>query len=158
MGFHGLELHKKRRGTSSRWEKVTLPDNLPAVNLSDRPPLPMSASPPPGRPRFNSKRGRQTDSDSDTEQTQSKVAKQSAVSNLTSDKVKPSAKTFSELVEEANLVSDGPVSPVDSSRKIDDTGNLTSIEGSIGTPYKILAANVTVHSPIFTSKSQPSMQ
>ena len=118
----------------------------------------MSASPPPGRPRLNSKRGRQTDSDSHTEQTQSKVAKQSAVSNLTSDKVKPSAKTFSELVEEANLVSDGPVSPVDSSRKIDDTGNFTSIEGSIGTPCKILAANVTVHSPIFTSKSQPSMQ
>ena len=125
------------------------------MDLSDRPPLPVSVSPPPGRPRLNSKRGRHTDSESDSGQIQSKVAKHNDLSNVNTDKVKPSAKTFSEMVKEANLVSDGPVSPVDLSRKVDDTGNFTSVEG---TPRKLVAANVTVHSPILTSKSRTSKQ
>ena len=82
MGLLGLELHKKLRG-SSKWEKVTLPKNLPPVDLSGRPvtPATVSQSPPPGRPGHEStlgrdKRGRGS-SGSETEQTSSKIAKQS---------------------------------------------------------------------------------
>ena len=49
MGVQDLELHKKVR-FSNRWEKVTLPKDLPPVNMSSRTVIAVSESPPPGRP------------------------------------------------------------------------------------------------------------
>ena len=49
MGVQDLELHRKLRGTK-KWERVTLPRNLPPVDLSSRSTTPVSHSPPPGRP------------------------------------------------------------------------------------------------------------
>ena len=49
IGLMGLELHKKLRG-SSKWERVSLPMNLPPVDLNIRPVIAASTSPPPGRP------------------------------------------------------------------------------------------------------------
>ena len=88
MGWTDLELHKKLRGTK-KWEKVPLPANLPPVNLKASPPPSAaltSQSPPPGRPRLQSireKRGRES-SGSETEQSSSKVAKQSDVGKAAS--------------------------------------------------------------------------
>ena len=54
MGLKDLELWKKVRGARTRWEKVCLPPNLPAVDMSilgngyiDSK---EALSPPPGRP------------------------------------------------------------------------------------------------------------
>ena len=149
MGLQGLELHKKLRGTY-RWEKVTLPDNLPPVDLSSRPSTPESFSPPPGRPRLGStsrdKRGRESSS-SESEQNDPKVTKQ--VDNTDVEVVEKTAteKAFRESVQNANLVSEVATSPVLSkgSKVIPDPGSFTNIQG---TPVKSCSANFIFDSPI----------
>ena len=152
MGLNGLELHKKLRGTNSRWERVNLPEDLPPVDMSERPPVCVSISPPPGRPRLSSKRGRGS-SGSDNEQSQPKVAKQNEVCNKEKDHSQLMGKkmSFTERVKQANLVSEGPTSPVKEPRK--DQGSFISIQ-TAGTPNKILDNESSVQSPILSKSKQ----
>ena len=138
MGLKGLELHKKLRGSKNRWERVSLPDDLPPVDIGDRRPTLASNSPPPGRPRLSSKRG-WVSSGSDSEQIipKQKVAKQSDASEIKKNVVKQ--KSFAEMVEEADLVTEGPISPVTETTKKVDQGNF---------------ADVVIQSPIFHKTRQ----
>ena len=156
MGLTDVELHKKLRGTR-RWEKVSLPCNLPAVNLRARSPPPAalaSLSPPPGRPRLQStrdKRGRESSS-SETEQSDPKVAKQSwgGKDSTEKDSADDPVTDWLESVSNANLVTEGSTSPVKVSH---DPGLFTSIEG---TPAKSLPVSGYMQSPIISSKSGKS--
>ena len=140
MGQLDLELHKKLRGTS-KWEKVTLPENLPPVDLSSRPAKPVSDSPPPGRPGHESSREKREreSSGSDSEQNIPKVAKQGG--NY--------SEVVRELIKHANLVSDGGVSQSgeNGSKTIHDPGNFTSVQG---TPVKPSPTPSYVQSPILS--------
>ena len=138
MGLKGLELHKKMSG-SSKWERVNLPMNLPPADLSSRPAS--SHSPPPDRPGHGTtrdKRGRGS-SGSDSEQTSSKVAKQS-------DKAVEAdvEEVWSESVKNATLVSNGSPSK---SKPTHDPGNFTNIQG---TPVKVSLSPEVVQSPILS--------
>ena len=133
MGLRGLELHKKLRG-SRKWEKVTLPSNLPPVNLSSRP-VSESSSPPPGRPRLVStreKRGRgSSGGGSDFELHLSKVAKKDH------DKA-----DISENEEENGSSVTGKNQQLGH-----DPGCITNIQG---TPAKSYSFNQSVQSPILS--------
>ena len=144
MGLKDLELHKKLRGTS-KWERVTLPENLPAVDLSSRPVLPVSDSPPPGRPGQGTSRDKREreSSGSETEQNSSKVAKQGG--NY--------SEVVRELLKSADLVSDGTVSPSSGSGN-HDPGNFTSVQG---TPVKPLPTQSFVKSPILSRSGKNSL-
>ena len=157
MGPKGLELNKKVRG-SSRWEKVILPKDLPPVNLSEQPPALITDSPPPGRPRLSSKRGRES-SGSDSEQVSSKVVKQSDRSDGNSNALE-NKKSFRERLEKANLVSDGVASPEDNIQNsvTTDKGNFTSIVGLQGATCKTKTTKfLTAQSPV-KSKVRSSKQ
>ena len=153
MGLTDVELHRKLRGTT-RWEKVSLPGNLPPVNLRARSPPPAalaSLSPPPGRPRLQStrdKRGRDS-SGSETEQNNPKVAKQSegGKDSTEKDSAVDLVKVWMNSVSEATLVTEGSNSPVKASP---DPGLFTSIQG---TPAKSLSELTYIQSPILSSKS-----
>ena len=170
MGWTGLELHKKLRGTG-KWERVNLPNNLPPVNLNASLPsparaTPTSQSPPPGRPRHpptppsqspspgrlrhqssRDKRERES-SGSDSEQINPKVAKQSG-------EVTDGESEWVESVNNANLVTEGTGSPGDrnDSRLVLDPGQITSIQG---TPAKAVNPYSHVASPILSSRSGKS--
>ena len=170
MGWTGLELHKKLRGTG-KWERVNLPNNLPPVNLNASLPsparaTPTSQSPPPGRPRHpptppsqspspgrlrhqssRDKRERES-SGSDSEQINPKVAKQSG-------EVTDGESEWVESVNNANLVTEGTGSPGDrnDSRLVLDPGQITSIQG---TPAKAVPTYSHVASPILSSRSGKS--
>ena len=56
MGLNDLELWKKIRGMNGRWERVSLPPNLPSIDMnSPVGGLVSSTSPPPGRSRIQKK-------------------------------------------------------------------------------------------------------
>ena len=138
MGFKGLELHKKLRG-SRRWEKVSLPTNLPPVNLSSRP-VSESASPPQGRPRLAStreKRGRgSSGSGSDSEQLVAKVARK--------DPEKVEVAGDGEENGKIDLDSSG----IGKHQQLGhDPGSITYIQG---TPVKAYSLNLSVQSPILS--------
>ena len=155
--MRGLELHKKLKGTF-RWERVTLPENLPPVDLGSRPLTPASGSPPPGRPRLGSSRDKREreSSGSESEQHQPKVAKQV---NQTSEVVEEETAAEKEKAcENADLVSEGATSvssPNGTGPKVNlDPGNFTSIQG---TPSKSLSFGLVVESPVF-SRSKSARQ
>ena len=142
MGLEGLELHKELRG-SRKWERVSLPDNLPPVNLSGRPTTASdSTSPPPGRPRLGStreKRGRDSNS-SDTEQHVCKVAKKNKEEKNEIKKLNDTEKSAKESQERSK-----DVLPCQDQGK--DPGNVTDIQG---TPVKALSTHSYLESPIFS--------
>ena len=131
MGLRGLELHKKLRG-SKQWEKVSLPGNIPPVDLSSRPVASESTSPPPGRPRLESSRDKRVrdSTGSETDQSQPKAAKKDDEKEDTIENLEGKS---SQTVEQG-----------------DDPGNFTSIEG---TPAKTLSMNFALNSPILSRKS-----
>ena len=153
MGMIDLELHRKIRGTS-KWERVTLPNNLPPIDLSSRPATPVSKSPPSGRPGHEysrDKRGRES-TGSETGQIISKVAKQTDNSDGVSDR----ERTWIESVENAVLVSEEPASPVGKKgpKTIPDPGNFISIQG---TPAKMLSSQEFIQSPILSKFGRKSL-
>ena len=106
MGLNDLELWKKIRGMNGRWEKVSLPRNLPRIDMSSPVRGPISTSPPPGRPDSQgAKRGRES-TGSESGKKNSKNARNDL--NDTSDN---SFDNFSEKVKKANLVGEATISP-----------------------------------------------
>ena len=106
MGLNDLELWKKIRGMNSRWEKVSLPRNLPRIDMSSPVRGSVSTSPPPGRPDGQgAKRGRES-TGSESGKKNSKNARKDL--NDTSDN---SVDNFSEKVKKANLVGEATISP-----------------------------------------------
>ena len=146
MGLYDLELHKKVRGTF-RWERVTLPDNLPPVDLNRRPSVSHSSSPPPGRPGHDysrdSKRGRES-TGSDSGHHSSKVSKQSSETNDAIAAKEGGNENIEQLVEKTASVSEGARSSVDPKSKVTiDPGMVTSVQG---TPSKMYPSLVSLES------------
>ena len=144
MGLLDLELHRKLRG-SKKWERISLPTNLPPVDMSSKPSEQVSDSPPPGRPGSEGtrgKRGRGSDSSSDEGQNSTKVKK------ISDTETQPGVDKETEWLEnlkKADLVSEEPTINGDEQR--DDPGNFTSIQS---TPAKQLLSQVYSQSPILT--------
>ena len=162
MGLTDLELYKKLRGTS-RWEKVRLPDNLPLVDLSDRPVPQVSSSPPPGRPGHGTvgeKRGRES-SGSETEQENPKAMKQTddSVDVIEVEKQPGTEKEdpWTKSINAAELVSDGCSSSDDGQGAAHslDPGNFTSVQG---TPVKSTFTPKHVQSPILSRSGKKSLK
>ena len=132
---------------------MTLPSNLPTLDLSSRPTTSVSHSPPPGRPgnaNNRDKRGRES-SGSESGMTDSKVARQSECRNggtevRTADQKKKS-------VGKADLVSEEAISPSGEKdlRIIPDLGKFTSVEGTTSKMYPSLDF---VQSPIISKSGR----
>ena len=155
MGWTDLELHKKLRGTK-KWEKVPLPESLPPVNLKASPPPSAalaSQSPPPGRPRLQSimeKRGRES-SGSETEQTSSKVAKQSDVAQAVTGTEKVSSDDTSTPKKIHEIETGEP--------QVDMTGKVFEEESYCpASPAPVRPSPAFIYnSPVFTkNKSNPT--
>ena len=147
MGMQDLELHKKLRGTR-KWERVSLPNNLPPVDLNRRPATPPSLSPPSGRPGHGNtreKRGRES-SGSETGQNISKVAKQGKEKEDETGK----EQARKDSVENDDLISEAATSAIgEKGLNPPDPGNIISIQG---TPAKMLPTHDFVQSPIISGR------
>ena len=106
MGLNDLELWKKIRGMNSRWEKVSLPRNLPRIDMSSPVRGSVSTSPPPGRPDGQGAKRDRESTGSESGKKNSKNARTDL--NDTSDN---SVDNFSEKVKKANLVGEATISP-----------------------------------------------
>ena len=166
MGFKDLELSKKIRG-SGRWQRVTLPQGLAAVDLSqagsgtkDRTYIAASLteSPAPGRPDHDRKRGRESPG-SPAGQSDPKTAREDTlaaggVKGGGRDGEKEREKAWEETLEGADLVGDSKITPTKDNeglRKDLDTGVVTSITG---TPSQL-----HLNSPILYKSSRiPSLK
>ena len=157
MGWTGLELHKKLRGTG-KWERVNLPNNLPPVNLNAILPSPARAtqssqSPPPGRPRHPPTTPSKSPSPGKSRHQSSRDKRERESSGSDSEQINPKvAKQSGESVNNANLVTEGTGSPgdKDDSRLVLDPGQIISIQG---TPAKSVPTYSHVASPILSSRT-----
>ena len=127
VGLSDLELWKKAKDGNHRWERVTLPRNLPPVDLSRTVgSLDLDAmSPPPGRPGGMSgqpeKRDRES-TGSESDQNKPKVSR---------------ASSWSEAIETADLVGEATISPAkvgEGLQRKPDHGTVLSVTG---TPSKL---------------------
>lgn len=139
MGLKDLELSKKMRG-SRRWERVTLPSGLAAVDLSQtggwtRNSLAtsMAESPAPGRPDQDrdrpNKRGRES-LGTPPGQSDLKAAREE---NSVKDREKEREEAWKQSIEQADLVGDSRITPTKENeglRRSPDTGIVTSISGT----------------------------
>ena len=135
MGLNDLELSKKMRG-SRRWERVTMPSGLAAVDLSktggwtrNSAVASMTESPAPGRPGQDrdrpNKRGRESPG-TPPGQSDLKAAREE-------NSVKDREEAWKQTIEQADLVGDSRITPTKENeglRKTPDTGIVTSISGT----------------------------
>ena len=127
MGLNDLELWKKMRGMNSRWEKVSLPRNLPRIDMSSPVRGSVSTSPPPGRPDGQGVKRDRESTGSESGKKNSKNARKDL--NDTSDN---SVDDFSEKVKKANLVGEATISPIKHGEglfKKPDRGAVFSVTG-----------------------------
>ena len=117
MGFHDLELSKTVRG-SGRWQRVTLPPGLAAVDLNQTGggsrtsvATNLTESPAPGRPGQDRKRGRDSPGNQ-AGQSDPKAAREDlqAVGGKSGEvREKEREKTWKETIEGADLVGESNI-------------------------------------------------
>ena len=140
MGLNDLELSKKMRG-SRRWERVTLPSGLAAVDLSkagwtrNSVAASMPESPAPGRPGQDrdrpNKRGRESPG-TPPGQSDLKAAREE-LQAFEENCAKDREEAWKQTIEQADLVGDSRITPTKENeglRRRPDTGIVTSISGT----------------------------
>ena len=129
MGLDDLELWKKFRGVGPRWERVTLPNNLPAVDFSIPATNFESLSPPPGRPG-SLKRGRES-TGSESSQIKPKISRQE---NTEDDDEKCEDGDKIKNIESAILVGEATITPTKDGEGLHKKLDHGFVHSVIGTP------------------------
>ena len=127
MGLNDLELLKKRRGMNGRWERVSLPLNLPRIDMNSQAGGLVSTSPPPGRPGGQGAKRSRESTGSESGKNSSKNAR-----NELNDTAENIVENFSEKVKKANLVGEATISPTKHGEglyKKPDHGTVFSVTG-----------------------------
>ena len=159
MGVLDLELSKKARGGSGKWERVPLPKGMAEPNISDsRGVGGMSTSPAPGRPGQGDHRGEKRGRESTGSPTEPPKAARTNNTEENSDSFNEVTEVPRSVIEESNkriveakLVSEATISPGKEGEGLMKKPDLGSFVSVVGTPVKQNPIDMSA-SPILSSR------